>query len=98
LEYDHGGAVEENADEALFAVEIRTAGEQNVAEPLVLTATKKSGEILAQPTLKTILPSEAGAAVLPLWVSGIGCAGTVMFSAAIGTERCAFSIDFSCGE
>jgi hypothetical protein len=92
------GGAEENADDALFIMEIRTTGEQNIAQPLTLTATNKSGKILAQRTFKTILTSEMGTAVLPLWVKDIGCAGTVVFSAAMGVERRTFSIDFPCGE
>ena len=73
------GAAEENADEALFTVEIRTAGEQNVAQPLVLIASDKAGKVLSQRTFKSMMTSEAGAAVMPLWVRNIGCAGTVLF-------------------
>lgn len=92
------GDVEENANDALFTVHVRTTGEQNVDQPLLLTATDKAGKTLAQRTFKSILTSKEGDAVLPLWVRDIGCAGTVVFSARIGTERQSFSIDFPCGE
>jgi len=92
------GAAEEIADDALFTVRVRTLGEQNVSLPLVLTATTDVGKILAQRTFSHILTSEAGAAVLPLWVVDVGCAGTIVFAARIGAERGSFSINFPCGE
>jgi hypothetical protein len=92
------GDAEEHADDALFTIEVSTAGEQSVSQPLTLTATDKGGKILAQRTFKSVLTSEAGRAVLPLWVRDIGCAGTVIFSAKTGSEHRSFSMQFPCGE
>jgi len=92
------GEAEETANDALFTIDVRTSGQQNLAQPLLLSATNKAGNILAQRTFKSILTSKDGGAVLPLWVRDIGCAGTVVFAARIGSELQSFSIDFPCGE
>ncbi|MBV1688021.1 hypothetical protein KRR38_10125 [Novosphingobium sp. G106] len=92
------GEAEEIANDALFTIHVRTSGEQNLAQPLFLSATDKASKILAQRTFKSILTSKDGNAVVPLWVRDIGCAGTVVFAARIGSERQSFSIDFPCGE
>lgn len=92
------GGAEENANDALLTVQVRTHGQQNLDRALVLTASDANGKVIAQRTFKGILTSRQGQAVMPLWVRNIGCAGTVVFLAAIGNERQSFSIDFACGE
>lgn len=91
------GDAEEIADNVLFTAQIRTNGEQNVDQQLTLSATDSSGNILAKRTFANILTGQTGVAVLPLWVGEMGCAGTVLFSARIGSESRSFSIDFPCG-
>jgi hypothetical protein len=92
------GDAEEIANNAIFTAQIRTDGEQNVDQQLTLSATDSSGNLLAKRTFANILTSQTGVAVLPLWVGDVGCAGTVLFSARIGSESRSFSIDFACGE
>lgn len=92
------GDAEEVANNVIFTAQIRTNGEQNVDQQLTLSATDSSGNILAKRTFANILTSQTGVAVLPLWVEEVGCAGTVLFSARIGSESRSFSIDFPCGE
>ncbi|MGE3692198.1 MAG: hypothetical protein AB7F98_12555 [Novosphingobium sp.] len=92
------GAAEENANDALFTVEVRTRGQQNVSQPLALTATDARGKVLASRTLRGVLTSEAGRMTAALWVRDIGCAGAVTFVAQMGTRRQTVRLDFDCGE
>jgi hypothetical protein len=92
------GQAEENANDVLFTAQILTDGEQFVDKPAVLTATNAAGKVLAKRTFPSTLTGQAGGAVLPLWVEDIACAGVVVFSARIGSEKSSFSIDFACGE
>ncbi len=92
------GGAEENANDALFTAQVRTDGQQITSQTAVLTVASKTGKILAQRAFRGILTGKQSTAVLPLWVRDIGCAGPVVFSARLGTERQSFSIDFACGE
>lgn len=92
------GSAEEIADDVLFTAQVVTVGEENVTQPLLLTATDAFGRVLAQRRFDHILTSVAGYAVLPLWVEDIGCAGTVIFSARFGAESHSFPLQFACGE
>jgi len=92
------GDSEEIANDALFTAQLVTVGHQFVAQQILLAATDSTGRVLAQRSYDHVLTSVAGAAVLPLWVPDVGCAGTVYFSARIGAEMGTVSIDFLCGE
>lgn len=92
------GDAEEIANSVIFTAQIRTNGEQNVDQTLTLSATDSSGTVLAQSMFANILTSQTGVAVVPLWVGEVGCAGTVLFSAQIGSDSRSVSIDFPCGE
>lgn len=92
------GEAEEAADDALFTIEVRTQGQQFVRRPLTLSAVDGRGKVLARRTYKSVLTSDAGKVVLPLWVRDVGCAGTVVFSAGIGVEQQSFTLEFACGE
>ncbi len=92
------GAAEEQADDALFTVELRSDGQQNLAQPLTLRATDAKGKVLASRTVTNTLTGEAGRVVVPLWVRDVGCAGRVVFSAQFGASRRTVTLDFNCGE
>ena len=92
------GAAEENANDALFTVEVRTQGQQNVSQPLTMSATDAQGKVLASRTLRGVLTSEAGRMTAALWVRDVGCAGTVTFVAQLGASRQTTRLDFECGE
>lgn len=92
------GDAEEQADEALFTVDLRTDGQQNIVQPLVLTATDAGGKVLGKRTFANLLTGEAGNLALPLWVEDIGCAGRVTFKAQFGADVRSVVLDFNCGE
>lgn len=92
------GDAEEHANDALFTVDLKSDGEQNVSQPLVLTATDAHGEVLAKRTFPSLLTSEAGSVTAPLWVHDVGCAGRVAFTAQLGSTRRTVTLDFNCGE
>lgn len=92
------GEAEEAADDALFTIEVRTEGQQFVRRPLTLSAVDGRGKVLARRTYKSVLTSDTGKVVLPLWVRDVGCAGTVVFSAGTGVEQQSLTLEFACGE
>jgi len=93
-----GGDAEENANDALFTVDLKSRGEQNVTLPLTLTAIDSKGKILARRVFSHLLTGANGNVTVPLWVNNIGCAGTVTFTARYSGERKAVSLGFNCGE
>ncbi len=93
-----GGAAEEYANDALFTIEVRTQGQQNLTQPVVLTATGENGKVLARRAVRDGLTSEEGKMVAPLWVRDVGCAGPVTFTAQLGASRQAVRLNFNCGE
>jgi hypothetical protein len=93
------GDAQEDANDALFTIEVRTAGQQNVRPPLTLVATDGKGKILARRTITNVLTSDAGRATLALWVPNVGCGvGKVVFSARMGTASRSVSLSFDGGE
>lgn len=93
------GDAAENANDVLFTVEVRTNGQQNVAQPLTLTATGVKGAVLARRVITTILTGDNGNASLPLLVKDVGCgAGSVTFSARLGNQSRSFTLNFDGGE
>jgi antitoxin HigA-1 len=92
------GDAEEHANDALFTIDIRSDGEQNIAQPLTMTVTDKRGKILASRTTRNILTGEKGNATAALWVRDVGCAGSVTFTAAMGASTRSSDLDFNCGE
>jgi hypothetical protein len=92
------GDAEEHANDALFTIDIRSDGDQNIPQPLTMTVTDKRGKILASRTTRNILTGEKGSATAALWVRDVGCAGSVTFTAAMGTSKRSTHLDFNCGE
>lgn len=93
------GDAKEIANDVIFTAEVQTSGEQNVTQPITLTATNARGVILAPRIVKAVLTSASGRATLPLLVSDIGCAaGTVTFSARLGTQSKSITLKFDGGE
>ena len=92
------GDAKEHANDAMFTVELRSHGEQNLVQPLLMTATTASGKLLARRTVRHVLTSEAGKVVLPLWVPDVGCAGRVLFVARYGVTTKSVTLNFACGE
>ena len=92
------GTAEENANDALFTVEIHANGEQNIATPLTMTATNSKGKILGQRIFSGFLTSHDGKVVAPLWIRNVGCAGRVNFSARFGRQKESVTLNFDCGE
>lgn len=92
------GSAEEPANDALFTVEVRTQGQQNVSLPLTLSATDAKGKVLATRTLRGVLTSDAGRMTAALWVREVGCAGAVAFVAQMGASRQTARLNFDCGE
>lgn len=92
------GDAEEHADNALFTIDVRSDGEQNIGLPLLLTATDAKGKVLGRRTVGNLLTSEAGNVTAALWVNDIGCAGTVVFAAQLGAAKRTVSLNFDCGE
>lgn len=92
------GGAEEPANDALFTVEVRTRGEQNVSQPLTMTATDAKGKVLASRTLRGVLTSNDGRMTAALWVKDVGCAGAVRFVAQMGASRQTTRLNFDCGE
>jgi hypothetical protein len=92
------GSAEENANDALFSIDVRSQGQENTQRPLIMTATDERGRVLARRTFLSVLTSQAGNATMALWIRDIGCAGTVVFLAQQGIVRKSVSLDFNCGE
>ena len=92
------GDAEENANDALFTVDLKSIGEQNIRQTLTLTATDAKGKVLARRVMANLLTGEAGNVTAALWVRDVGCAGTVVFLARLGNSRRSVSLDFNCGE
>lgn len=92
------GDAEEHANDALFTIDIRSDGEQNVVQPLIMAVTDKRGKILASRTIRNILTGEKGNATAALWIRDVGCAGSVTFSALMGASKRSTHLEFDCGE
>ena len=92
------GDARENANDALFTVDVRSSGQQNVNIPITLVATGTNGRVIARRTYTSVLTSEAGVAVLALWVPNVGCAGPVVFSARMATRSQSVTLNFDGGE
>lgn len=92
------GDAAENAEDVLFTVEVRTNGQQNVSQPLTLTATGPRGNVLARRVITQILTGDNGNAALPLLVPNAGCAGMVTFSARLGSQTRTVALNFNGGE
>jgi hypothetical protein len=92
------GDAEEVANDALFTVDLRSDGQQNIREPVTLSATDLKGKILASRILPGLLTSQNGTSTVALWVKNVGCAGTVVFTAKMGMDKRSVKLDFSCGE
>jgi hypothetical protein len=92
------GDAEEHANDALFTIDIRSAGEQNAAQPLKMAVTDKRGKILASRIINNILTGEKGNATIALWVRDVGCAGPVTFTAIMGASKRSTHLEFDCGE
>ena len=93
------GDAQENANDVLFTVEVRTSGQQNVSQQLTLTATGPKGVVLSRRVFTSILTGDNGSASLPLWVKNVGCgAGPVTFSARLGSQSRSFTLQFEGGE
>ncbi|MDB5680147.1 hypothetical protein [Sphingomonas bacterium] len=92
------GDAEEIANDALFTIDLRSDGQQNIREPITLTATDLKGKILASRILPGLLTSRNGTSTVALWVKNVGCAGTVVFTAKMGMDKRLVKLDFSCGE
>jgi hypothetical protein len=54
------GSAEEQANDALFTIDLRNDGQQNIPHPLTLTATDESGKVLARRSFANLLTSEGG--------------------------------------
>jgi hypothetical protein len=93
------GDAEESANDVLFTAEVRTRGQQNVTQPVTLTATTQRGTVLARRVFPNVLTSNSGTVSLPLWVSDVGCGvGQVRFSARLGSQTASTRLDFAGGE
>lgn len=92
------GDAEEIADDALFTIDVKSDGQQNIREPLILTAVDPRGKTLASRTLPRLLTSSNGNVTVALWVRDVGCAGTVVFTAKMGMNKRSVKLDFDCGE
>ena len=92
------GSAEEVANDALFSVTVQTKGQQNVAQPLVITVTDAKGKVLAKRSYTAVLTNDAGRMHAALWVKDIGCAGAVLFVAKLGPSSQTTKLDFACGE
>lgn len=92
------GDAQENANDALFTIDVRSFGAENVNTPITLVATGPNGKTLARRTYTSILTSEAGVAVLALWVPNVGCGGRVVFNARMGAASKSVTLDFDGGE
>lgn len=92
------GDAEEHANDALFTIDVKSDGEQNIAQPVTLIATDSHGKVLAKRVVASVLTSESGSVTPALWVRDVGCAGTVNFTAQIGTAKRSVRLSFDCGE
>ena len=92
------GDAQENANDALFTIDVRSCGAENVDTPITLVANGANGKILARRTYTSVLTSEAGVAVLALWVPNVGCGGRVVLNARMGAVSRSVSLDFDGGE
>lgn len=92
------GDAEEHANDALFTIDVKSDGEQNLAQPLTLSVTDSRGRVLAKRIVTSMLTSETGNVTLALWVRDVGCAGTVDFVAQMGTAKRSAKLSFDCGE
>lgn len=92
------GDAEENADDALFTIDVRSDGEQNIPGALVLMATDSKGKVLGRRTFTNLLTDKSGNVTKPLWVRDIGCAGKVTFTAQFRGKSRSVVLDFACGE
>jgi hypothetical protein len=92
------GDAEEDANDVLFTVDLKSDGEQNIPQALTLTATDSKGKVLAKRILPSLLTSKDGNATPGLWVRDVGCAGAVTFSAQLGANKRTVKLNFDCGE
>jgi hypothetical protein len=92
------GSAEEQANDTLFTIDLRSDGEQFIDQGLTLTAINSEGAVIAQRTYDSVLTGTNGKMTAALWVQNVGCAGTVIFKATFGQATRTASLDFDCGE
>lgn len=92
------GYAGEEADNALFSVDVTNAEKRNNHQPITLTAFRNGGRVIASKTFYNIATNGTGRATLQIQVPNVGCAGRVTFGAQIGVIRRAVTVDFASGE
>jgi hypothetical protein len=95
------GSAEEAANDALVLVEVRAArGEESIAQPLSIVVRNAKGKVLGQRRIPgpDLLLSDGGRVWKPLWLSNVGCAGTVKVTATLGRSARTSSVALDCGE
>ena len=94
------GDAEENADDLLVAVRIRThENEQTIiAGPVTLKVTDFRGKVLGSRRWESILTSNEGVVTLPLWLDDVTCAGDLKITATYGPKTASGTLVLNCGE
>lgn len=92
------GSAEENANDLLVVVELRTRGEQNFTTPLSVVARDRRGRVLGQRRFAGGLTGENGRAYQALYLADAGCAGPITVTATIGRQTRRETLALNCGE
>jgi len=92
------GDAEEQANDILIVVELRTSGQRNVETPLRIVARNRDGRTLGERRFSGALTSETGRVYNPLWLRDSTCAGQIIVTATFGRQTRSETISLHCGE
>lgn len=91
------GSADEPANDLLVVIRVTSAGEANVEGPLTVTVNNATGKLAAR-DFRDFDIAKDGRVALPLWVPNVGCAGDIVVTARMGSQRRSEALVLNCGE
>lgn len=92
------GDAEENAQDLVVVVELRTRGEQNIEQPLSIVARNAAGRVIGQRRVTGGLSGENGRAYFMLHLPDVGCARALRVTATFAGQVRNEMLNLNCGE
>jgi hypothetical protein len=92
------GDAEENANDVLVVIELRSSGEQNFTTPLYVVARDRRGRVLGQRRFAGGLTGDNGRAYQALHLPDVGCVGPITVTATMGRLTRRETLALNCGE
>lgn len=91
------GSAEENANDILISIQIRTRGETNVG-PIRVLATGRRNRVVVRHTIDSVLTSPDGTAWKGIMLYDAGCENPLTVTATLGQSRIVRTLRLAYGE